>query len=107
MRRALTRDEVVNILKNEASRLRQRYGVTRMALFGSFAKGTAKRTSDIDLLVELERPLGFEFVALADDLEEILGRKVDLATFDCWKRSLTKPRYRSIAQDVERSLLYV
>ncbi len=95
-------------LRRNLPQLRERYGVTRLALFGSFAKGTKLRpASDVDLLVELEHPLGLEFVALADHLEKSLGRRVDIATFDSFRRSLAHPRYRSIAEEVERTLVYV
>lgn len=63
--------------------------------------------SDIDLLVELSRPLGLEFVTLAAYLEEILGREVDLVTFETLERSMEHPRYRSVAQDVKRTLTHV
>ena len=106
-KRQFKKEDVLKILERELPYLREKYGVVKIALFGSFAKGTAKEQSDVDLLVELEEPLGLEFVALADHLESVLGRKVDIATFDCWRRSFANPRYRRIAQDVERSLVYV
>jgi predicted nucleotidyltransferase len=106
-RRPGTRTEVVKTLRKELPALRARYGVARLALFGSYAKGKPRPVSDVDLLVELERPLGLDFVALADDLEKTLGRRVDIATFDSFKRSLVHPRYRSIAEEVERTMLYV
>lgn len=106
-KRRLTKEDVLKILKRELPYLREKYGVVEIALFGSFAKGTAEEASDIDLLVKLEKPLGLEFVALADHLESVLGRKVDIATFDCWRRSFANPRHRRIAQDVERTLVYV
>ena len=102
-----TKNQVIKTLKKELPRLRERYGVARLALFGSFAKGKARQGSDVDVLVELERPLGLEFVALANELEKTLGRKVDIATFECWRRSFSTPRYRPIAEDVERTLVYV
>ncbi len=68
-------------------------------------KQTEKR--DVDLLVELTRPLGFEFVDLADYLEEVLGRKVELATFSTFQRSKQDPRRRHIAFSVEKELVYV
>lgn len=58
--------------------LRARYGVSALAVFGSFARGEQTARSDVDLLVEFERVPGFEFVALADELEALLGRPVDL-----------------------------
>lgn len=88
-------------------RLHEKYGVVRFGLFGSLAQGTAKMTSDIDLLVEFDKPIGWRFIDLADELEKTLGGKVDVATFAAWKASLSNPRRRVIAQDVERSLIYV
>lgn len=103
----LTTDDVRQVLKTELPRLTERYGVTRLALFGSHANGTAREDSDVDLLVELEKPLGLGFVRLAGDLEELLGRQVDLATFGSLRRSLNDPRRRHIAAEVERSLVWV
>lgn len=105
--KSLTKDEVLKILERELPYLYEKYGITKMALFGSFVKGTAKGTSDIDLLVELGKPLGFGFFDLVDHLERVLGRKLDIATFSSWKRSFKDPRYRRIAEEVEKSLLYV
>ena len=59
----------------------------------------------MDLLVELSRPLGLEVVALAHYLERKLGRKVDLATFETFRRSLTSPRYRDIAVNIQESIV--
>ncbi len=106
MKKAQTREEILEILRNALPSLRQKYGVVRVGLFGSFAKGSPSPDSDVDLLVELEKPLGFEFVDLAEELEALLGRRVDLATFDSWKRSFATAR-RPIAEAVGRTLLYV
>lgn len=100
-------ERILQRLKKELPHLREKYGVVRIALFGSFAKGAQTESSDIDLLVELSRPLGLEFVALAEHLEKRLGRKVDLATFETFSRSMQNPRYRSIASDIKRTLSYV
>ena len=98
------RKDILRTLHEEMPFLRMRFGVKQLSLYGSFAKGTATDESDVDLLVELERPLGFEFVALADHLEGRLGRKVDLATFDSLRRSFSHPRRRRIAEDIQRTL---
>lgn len=50
------------------------------ALFGSFARGEADKDSDIDLLVRFSKPIGWAFYGIAEELERVLGRKVDLAT---------------------------
>ena len=100
----LNRDAMLRILSNEFPYFRQRDGMVRLALYGSFATDTARPGSDVDLLVELSRPMGLEFVALADYLESRLGREVDLATFPALARSLRNPRRSHIARRIEESL---
>lgn len=63
--------------------------VAGLWLFGSFARGEASDDSDVDLLVELDRPVGlFHFVRLQRYLEERLGRRVDLVTRDALRPEL-------------------
>ena len=58
----------------------QRNHISYCALFGSFARGEATAESDVDLLVKFSKPIGWKFYGIAEDLEKVLGRKVDLAT---------------------------
>ena len=99
-----TQEAVLQRLRLALPHLRRRYGVVRLSLYGSFARGAAVEESDVDLLVELSRPLGLEFVTLVQYLERKLGRKVDLATFETFRRSLTSPRYRDIAVNIQESM---
>jgi predicted nucleotidyltransferase len=86
----MKRDEVLRILKSIQPELNQKYGVKSLALFGSVARDEATRKSDVDLLVEFDRPMGlFGLIALQLELEKILGCKVDLGTPDS-----LKPRIR-------------
>jgi len=103
----LSQNQALKILKKELPFLRDKYGVERIAIFGSFAKGKQGIKSDIDILVDLRKPLGLDFIELADKLEEKLGKKVDVATFDCYRRSFNNPRYKHIAEDIKKSLIYV
>lgn len=103
----LLREEVILILKKELPYLKAKYAVKRIFLYGSFAKGQQGEKSDIDILVDLSKPLGLEFVTLADRLKEVLGRKVDVATYTHYKRSFQNPRYKHITKDIEKSLLHV
>ncbi len=100
----MTQKAVLQRLRPALPYLRRRYGVVRLSLYGSFARGTAGEDSDVDLLVELSRPLGLEFVSLSQYLERKLGRKVDLATFETFRRSLTSPRYREVALHIQESM---
>jgi predicted nucleotidyltransferase len=69
-------------IKSRITPLLRRYGIKRAAFFGSFARGEEKEDSDIDILVEFkgERSL-LDLVGLKMELEELLGRKVDVLTY--------------------------
>lgn len=107
MRKTAAKTSIRRTLEKELPHLRDKYGVKRVALYGSFAKGTQTATSDVDILVQLEKPIGLEFVELASYLEKALGRKVDLTTADTLRRSLKNPRYKHIAADIRQTLSYV
>jgi uncharacterized protein len=76
----LTKEDIFARLRESYPHLAEEYGVGRIGLFGSFARGTAQAGSDVDLVVELQRPIGFKFVELVEYLENLLGRKVDVLT---------------------------
>lgn len=73
-------DDLRERLGTALPRLHARYGVRALSVFGSFVRGAQTAESDIDLLVDLRRPLGLAFLALSDDLEALLGRPVDLGS---------------------------
>ena len=77
----------------DAERLREvceRFGVERLEVFGSVARGEAAPSSDIDLLYKLKpgTRLGFSFFDLEDELAQILGRPVDLVARDSINRHI-------------------
>jgi len=77
----LTKEQVLKTLKEELPVVAKRFGVSRLALFGSFVRGEQRSGSDIDILVEFSVPVGFfKFIELEDYLSERLGSKVDLVT---------------------------
>ncbi|CAD5244187.1 nucleotidyltransferase family protein [Thermococcus camini] len=76
----ITLSEVESILRTHKEDLRRRFGVSSIAIFGSYARGEETELSDVDILVEFERPIGWEIVDLKDYLESLLGVKVDLIT---------------------------
>lgn len=84
----MMRDEALRIISEHEGEIRA-HGVARLSLFGSVARDEASPESDIDLLVEFDKPIGlFEFVDLKNYLESILGRQVDLVSKNGLKRQL-------------------
>jgi predicted nucleotidyltransferase len=68
----------------------RRHGITRAGIFGSFARGTPAPESDVDILVELDKQLSLlDFIGIKLDLEDVLGRPVDLVEY-----AAIKPRLR-------------
>ena len=77
----ITREEVIERLRSVEGEVR-RLGVRRLALFGSFVRGEARADSDVDVLVEFQpdRKTFDAFLSLAELLEGVLQRRVDLVT---------------------------
>jgi uncharacterized protein len=74
----------IPIIKRRALPILRRHEVKRAAIFGSFARGDAKTNSDVDFLIEYktnDKSL-FDLVDLKSELEETLGRKVDIVTYN-------------------------
>ena len=87
-----TREELLKILRNELPYLRKNFNVKCIGLFGSYARSEQRIGSDVDILVEFSKPVGFfKFVELEDYLSKKLGVKVDLVTPDALKPAI-KPR---------------
>lgn len=74
--------KVIDILKSHEIEIKKKFGVKRIGLFGSFARGEQKDTSDVDILVEFEEPTFDNFMNLAFFLEDLLSRRVELVTPD-------------------------
>ncbi len=71
----LTKEEIIRILKKEPPYLRAIFGIKRIGLFGSSAKGIQTEDSDVDLIIEFEKPIGLKFIELSDQIEKALERK--------------------------------
>jgi predicted nucleotidyltransferase len=80
----------VDEIKNKILPILRKYGVRKASIFGSAVRGEMKESSDVDILVEIDRDISLlDFVALKLELEEVLGRRVDLVEYDT-----IKPRLR-------------
>lgn len=71
---------VIEVLRNREGEIKEKFGVRRIGVFGSFARGEQKETSDVDILVEFDKPTFKNFMNLAFFLEDLFHRKVDLVT---------------------------
>ena len=72
-------DEIRQDLRLHLPDLQARYGVTYLGIFGSFVRGEQTKTSDVDILVEFDRPgTLLDFIHLQNDLVDLLGVRVDL-----------------------------
>ena len=71
--------ETMDLLKSHIQDIKASFAVKRIGIFGSFSRGEQKESSDIDILMEFEKP-SFYFMDLSFYLEDLFGRKVDLVT---------------------------
>ena len=84
----LTQKEILAKLKELKPLLYKEYAVTQIGLFGSFSSDENNEESDIDILVELEKPIGWKFFSLEIYLEGIFGKKIDLETKNALKEQI-------------------
>jgi predicted nucleotidyltransferase len=99
----MRREKVIEILRKEMPYCVSEYGVKRIGLFGSYAKGTPSQGSDIDILVEFEKPIGLRFMEFAEYLENLLGSRVDILT----PAGIESIRINQVARDITESIVYV
>ncbi|MEI7727655.1 MAG: nucleotidyltransferase family protein [Bacteroidota bacterium] len=85
-----TRDEILSKLLELKPILHKDFAVTEIGLFGSFSDNSNTENSDIDILVVLEKPIGWRFFSLEIYLERIFGRKIDLVTKNALKYQIEK-----------------
>lgn len=70
---------IIDALARVKPYLRERYHVREIGVFGSYVRNEQSAGSDLDILIELDEPIGWDVVDLKEDLERILGLPVDLA----------------------------
>ena len=81
-------DQIIMNLREDMPVLREKYKVKALGVFGSYVRGEQKKSSDLDILVEFQEPVGlFKFMELEEFLEKNTGVKIDLVS----KKAL-KPR---------------
>lgn len=73
--------EILNKIKPEIIKILRKNKVKKAGIFGSYVRGEQKKNSDIDIIVEPPKGVGFGFVGIKFDLEKGIKRKVDLVTY--------------------------
>ena len=85
----MDRQHVLDLLSRSKDELRARFGVTRLALFGSTARGEASKASDVDILVSFDGPATSQrYFGVQFFLEDLLDCPVDLVTDKALRREL-------------------
>ena len=95
----MDKNEIINKLQQLKPQLQHEYAVKTIGLFGSFATGSYTDSSDVDILLEFEHPVGIEFIDLSYSLEKELNRKVDLVSLKG-----VKDRY---LKEIKKNIIYV
>ena len=98
----LTKDGILETLRSDYTYLAAEFGVRRIGLFGSYARGKQREGSDIDLLAEFDRPPGLKFVDLTRYLESLFGKSVDVLT-PAGVRAIRNPQ---VATDIRKTVIY-
>lgn len=81
MHRVDSFDEIKEVINLHRSSLQEKYHISKIAIFGSAAKNALNEQSDIDILIEFDRSVGFFTLAhLQNELRSLLGREIDLTT---------------------------
>jgi predicted nucleotidyltransferase len=76
--------------------LSKKYHISKLSVFDSYAQGDQQENSDLDLLVDFEENIGIKIIDLADELEQIIGLKVDLIS----KNALKKRYFTAIEKEL-------
>jgi predicted nucleotidyltransferase len=97
---AQSREQVLTLLKTFMKRRKSEYGLISLGVFGSFARGEAQSDSDVDIVFDTNAPNLFMTAIMKQDLEELLGRPVDVLQL----RGLTNPRLKA---HIEKEAVYV
>ena len=96
----MNREDIIRFISEHKTEFEQEFGVTKIGLFGSYARGEVHEESDIDIVVELEKPDLFNLIGIKQIIEEALGNKVDIVR-------LRDKMNKFLRQRIERDAVYV
>jgi uncharacterized protein len=83
-------NQILSIISENKDSLKRKYRISKIGVFGSYSRNEATEESDVDILVEFEEPIGLDFVLLAEELESLIGNKVDLVSSNAVKPKIKK-----------------
>lgn len=89
-------EQMREILAGAMPELARDFRVTRIALFGSYARGQQTEDSDIDVLVEVDPSIGLRFVDLAERIEHLLGVRADVVS----RRAISPRHWEAIKEEL-------
>jgi predicted nucleotidyltransferase len=95
----MTKEYILNYLREHKSEFREKFGVTKIALFGSYARDEQRGDSDIDISIEVVKSSFRNRLKLQYFLEEYFNKKIDLGYFNTFRAS--------IKREVEKEMIYV
>ena len=94
-----TASVALELLRQHEKEIRQKFGVKRIGMFGSYARGNPEATSDVDILVDFKNPTFDNFMELAFYLEKLFMKEVDLVT--------TKGMSPYMSQAIENEVVWI
>ncbi|HLC32093.1 MAG TPA: nucleotidyltransferase family protein [Candidatus Nanoarchaeia archaeon] len=92
------KEKILEKIKAKIIPILKKNKVKKAGIFGSYARGEQTKNSDVDIIIELPKNIGFGFVGIAYQLEEELGKKVDLITYKSLHPLLKK---RILSEEIE------
>ena len=96
----LTQKEILNILKEYKESKKNEYHIRKLGIFGSYARNEANENSDIDIVVDFEKPDLLNQVGIMQELREKFDKKVDVIAI--WKRMNPK-----LLSRIQKDAIYV
>jgi len=97
------RAEIIKKIKEQYPYLSRQYGIRRIGIFGSVAMDSAGPDSDVDIVVEFNRPIGLKFMEFVEYMENLFGKKVDVLTKD----GINNIRVKNVSTEIEKNIIYV
>jgi len=95
-----TTNQIVDFLRTQKDLFEKEFKAKRIGIFGSFARSDAREDSDIDIVVELEKPDLFHMIGIKQTVEDAFGNKVDIVR-------LRERMNKSLKKRIEQDVIYV